>query len=528
MPSVRTEFPPPRRYLPPLSQSLSRPDDSLHTEVSTEIMSLKGAGKAPSQITRSGAYEVQAASDARGVPYSYAAAVPVPGYVQPGYARSVQGDPRATAVPATRIASSDPVLNTPDFVPQRTVPDRSERRDLLKEVGDLRAQRSPYVEAGLSLRSREGAEGLDSLTDVEVPVQAAFPATDAGRFSLRAVPVLLDAGTTSGGNLPRYGAMGLALAQGLGSANARYDNTASGTAVALAYEAGDFKADVGSSPLGFPVQTLVGGASWRPSLDHVSFKIDVSRRSVTDSLLSYAGLRDPATGLTYGGVTKNGARLDLAYDLGRYGLYANGSYHVLNGEYVPRNAELEVGGGFYARAIETRSNRVTYGLNITAFGYDKNLRYFSFGHGGYFSPQSYFAVAVPVSWEGYHNRFSYKLGGALGLQSFKEDGAALYPGDAGLQAALQNSLTNYTGTLTIPAGYSGKHSTGVGFSFGGQLEYLLDNNLVLGARLALDNARDYNEASGLAYLRYMFYPQNRVTYPPNLLLPYYNFGDPRL
>jgi len=322
--------------------------------------------------------------------------------------------------------------------------------------------------------------------------------------------------------------MGLALAQGLGSPALRYDNSETGIAVGLGYEAGDFKADIGSTPLGFPVETLVGGVNWRPKNERVSFKIDLARRSVADSLLSYAGIRDPATGFTYGGVTKTGGRLDVAYDLGKYGLYGNGSYNIYDGQNIPQNSSVEVGGGLDARAIETRSNRFTYGLNITTFGYDKNLRRFSYGHGGYFSPQSYLAVSVPVEWEGYRNRFSYKLGGALGIQAFKEDGQAQYPGDSGLQSALDTALLTYTGTLPIVGGYPSQRQTGVGFTVIGQFEYLLDPNLAAGARLALDNARDYNEASVSAYMRYMFYPQKRVSFPPNLLLPNFNFGDPRL
>jgi hypothetical protein len=232
--------------------------------------------------------------------------------------------------------------------------------------------------------------------------------------------------------------------------------------------------------------------------------------------------------LIWGGVTKTGGRLDVAYDLGRYGVYANGSYHVLEGEYMPQNNVVEIGGGLYARAIETRNTRVTYGLNVTTFGYDKNLRRFSFGHGGYFSPQSYFSVSIPVEWEGHRNRFSYKVGGAIGLQTFKEDGSSYYPSDLGLSAAYADALELADPELALAGGYPSKSSSGVGFSFAGQFEYMLDPNLVAGARLSLDNARDYQEGSALGYLRYNFYPQNRVNNPPALLLPYFNYGDPRL
>ncbi|MES2682860.1 MAG: cellulose synthase subunit BcsC-related outer membrane protein [Pseudomonadota bacterium] len=507
-----SDFPPPRRVNPAMSLRLSRPSSSLREEVGSEIRELNGTAGAYGATP---VYEVPRMDGGYG-------SVPAPIYAAPGYV------PTVPVAPKSAVISSDPMLATPDFVLDRNRVESKDRRDLLKEIGELRSSRTPYVQTGLALRSRDGSEGLDRLYDVEAPVEISFPANEGGRLKFRAVPVYLDAGTVSGRNLPVYGALGLALATEQASPTLRYDNSESGIAVGAAYEAGDFKLDVGSSPLGMPVENIVGGINWRPKSGDLSFKVDVARRSVTDSLLSYAGVRDPATGFTYGGVTKTGGRLDLAYDLGKYGVYANGGYQIYNGENVPQNSAVEVGAGLYARAIETRGNRVTYGLNVTTFGYDKNLRRFSLGHGGYFSPQSYLAVSVPVEWEGYRNRFSYKLGGALGIQAFKEDGQGQYPADEGLQGALEEALTTYEGDLPIVGGYPSKRQTGVGFTVTGQFEYLLDTNLAVGARLALDNARDYNEASASGYLRYMFYPQTRVSFPPNLLLPYFNHGDPRL
>lgn len=524
---ARSEFPAPRRAPGSgLQTTLSRPQPSLREELLGDIADLQqpaagAATKAAPQIYYGdsyGVYEVPRQSA------GYSAPVAAPRYSVP-------------PPPAARVTgpAMDFKLSRPEVVLSQESSSPEDRRQLLREIGDLRAKRSPYGQIGLSLRSRDGVEGLDRLDGIEAPVEIGFPATEAGRFKFRAVPVSLEAGTLSGRSLPLFGTLGLATA--LASANGedtttitsrRISQSESGVALGLGYEVGDFRADFGTSPLGFPVETLVGGVNWRPSVGQTSFKIDVARRSVTDSLLSYAGARDPGTGLVWGGVTKTGGRLDVAYDLGRYGVYGNGSYYLLDGQHLPENSVVELGGGLYARAVERRSMRLTYGLNLTAFGYDKNLRRFSFGHGGYFSPQSYFAVSVPVEWEGYYNRFSYRIGGAIGIQAFREDGAGYYPSDVGLSDAYTAALELADPELQLQGGYNSKQSTGIGFSFGGQFEYLLDPNLAAGARLSIDNARDYQEGSALGYLRYSFFPQSRVSNPPALLLPYFNFGDPRL
>ncbi|MDP3859611.1 MAG: cellulose synthase subunit BcsC-related outer membrane protein [Stagnimonas sp.] len=543
-PATAGEFPAPRRPGPGMSPSLSKPRPSLRDEVMGNIADINrdGQGSATGgtpapQIYYGDGYGVYEVPRIDG-PYQAPQPVyreAVPGYPSPVYRAPVQTVPPPPASTVRRGPVLDPRLSNPEYLLSQQNESKEDRQQILKEIGDLRARRSPYAQLGMGLRSRDGSPGLDRLYDIEAPVEVGFPATEAGRFKIRAVPVYLDAGTLSGRNVPLFGTLGLATA--LTSANGddpaditgrRFSQSASGVAVGLGYEVGEFKADIGTSPLGFPVETLVGGINWRPSMGRTSFKIDVARRSVTDSLLSYAGVRDPGTGLIWGGVTKTGGRLDVAFDLGRYGVYGNGSYHVLDGEYLPQNSVVEIGGGLYARAIETRNNRVTYGLNLTAFGYEKNLRRFSFGHGGYFSPQSYFAVSVPVEWEGHQNRFSYKVSGAFGLQSFSEDGAGFYPSDVGLADAYADALELADPELQLSGGYPSKQSTGVGFSFAGQFEYMLDTNLVAGARLSLDNARDYQEGSALGYLRYNFYPQVRVNNPPALLLPYFNYGDPRL
>lgn len=459
----------------------------------------------------------------------------VPAPTQPQYQQPVQPMPSYQSAPVQAAPAygvpvapsygmqlrSDPALQTPDFVLSRRRPTSDQPNEVLREIADINAKRTTYASFGLSLRSRDGQPGLDRLTDVETPVEFSIAGVQAGRFKLRAVPTFLDAGTVAGSQIPLFGAMALVDPNDGYS----FSQSESGIAVGAAYEIGDFKADFGSSPLGFPVETLVGGINWRPSMDKVSFKLDLSRRPVTDSLLSYAGTVDPATGNTFGGVTKTGGRIDVAYDLGQFGVYVDGAYHVLDGENVARNSVYEIGGGFYARALDRRDMRVTYGVNVTTFFYNKNLRRFTYGQGGYFSPQSYFAVAIPLEWSGGRDRFSYKLNAAIGIQSFKEDASAAFPNNPELQSAIETFVIDNPDSDAV-AGYSSQSSTGIGFNFGGAFEYMISPNLIAGARFGVDNARDYEEAQALGYIRFNFSGQRSVMSPPATLMPFYDFGDP--
>lgn len=461
------------------------------------------------------AYEAQGLRVLEGSPQPYGS-VPAPVYSSPAPVYLAPA-PAPVYVPAPQLRA-DPLLK-----PSFTQPVQDRPNEVMREIADIQARRSAYAGFGLGLRSRDGVAGLDRLTDLETPIELSLSAMNAGRFKLRVVPVVLDAGTVAGAQLPLFGALALVDPDVL--AGRRFDQNESGLAPGLVYEVADFRLDVGASPLGFPVETLVGGINWRPKSERTSFKIDLSRRSVTDSLLSYAGTRDPATGETWGGVTKTGGRLDVSYDLGDYGVYANAGYAVLDGENVARNSVVELGGGLYVRALKRRDMQVTWGVNVTTFAYDKNLRRFSLGHGGYFSPQSYFSLALPVEWEGGRNRFSYRVAGALGIQSFREDGQALFPNNSDLQLAIEELVADNP-DLNLVAGYPGQTSTGLGFNLEGEFEYLIGPHLAAGARLSLDNARDYDEASAYGYLRYLFNGQPRANNPPSLLQPYFDFGDP--
>lgn len=419
------------------------------------------------------------------------------------------------------IRQRDPVLEVPEFARRRSAePINRERRDLMREIRDIRAKRSAFAGVGIAFRNREGQEGLSQLLNIEVPAEFSFPGTTAGRFKLRATPVFLNAGTVAGSELPFFGTLALVDDQSLS-----FGQDASGVALGLIYDIGELQLDVSSSPLGFPIESLVGGLKWEPQVDNFRYRLDLSRRHVTDSLLSYAGTFEPGLAVNWGGVYKTGGRLDVAYDLGDYGAYVNGSYHVVDGTNVDTNSVLELGGGFYARGVERPGLQVTYGINVTSFFFEKNRRRFTYGHGGYFSPQFYLALGVPVEVRGNRDRFSYKLNGSVGLQAFREDGAPFYPTSSALQTALVEFAADNP-ELDLTSSYPSQSSSGLGYTFSGQMEYLIAPTLSAGAVISLDNARDFNESLVFGFLKYWFSPQRLAHSPPDTIMPHYNFGDP--
>ena len=66
------------------------------------------------------------------------------------------------------------------------------------------------------------------------------------------------------------------------------------------------------------------------------------------------------------------------------------------------------------------------GSNLTWFRFDNNQYVFpdqnypdnSYGYGGYFSPQSFFSVTVPITYTGKVDKWLWDVGGQLGYQNY--------------------------------------------------------------------------------------------------------------
>lgn len=391
-------------------------------------------------------------------------------------------------------------------------------RALSQRTSDLRADVSGWFGGAVHARVRDGEAGLSRLHNVEAPIALYSAETEGGRFGLRVVPVYADAGTVSGDRRFRFGALPL-INGGAGS----HTMTGSGVAASLVYSVGSFTADVGTTPLGFQDERITGGLRWAPAIGPWRLALDISRRPVADSLLSYSGLEDPYLRLNWGAINRSRARIDVAYDLGAWGIYGNFGFSHYDGRNTDDNSAGEVGAGFYSRAWRGENTTLTWGLNLTSFFYDKNRRYFSFGHGGYFSPQFFLGVTVPIELAGRHGDLSYRLHAALGLQTFREDGAPLFPHHPVLQNEIENLILAGVNPQLI-GGYADNKSSGLGYAFGAELEYRLTPRLYLGGLASTDNARDFTEYHFSGFLRWYFNDQRGVPELPRPMAGHFNAG----
>jgi cellulose synthase operon protein C len=382
--------------------------------------------------------------------------------------------------------------------------------DIDRDLMRLETASNPTLIAGLGFRTHSGTEGTSSLNEVGAPFEAAFSPWYTGTARIDIIPVYLEAGTPANGNLGQFGANPLTFPVGLGSVAAG-DQNASGVGISGSYTFQDFYGQLGTTPLGFPVTNLIGDVAYSPKfLDGtLSVRIEGQRQAVTDSLLSYAGTRANfsrsntvapgalGTNTLWGGVLRTGPHVSVFYDNQSVGAYAGAGYSWLDGTNVASNTAVDALVGAYFRPWKTDDWALRVGVSLYYTGYDKNLDGFSYGQGGYFSPQDFEGLGFPVELTGHDGPFSYLASATLGVQHYNQDSSPTFPNNPNAQAALEASAP-FAATL------AGVHTTGFGFNLKGQAEYAIDPTLSVGAAGSLNNGNAYTEGIVQIYLRKTF------------------------
>jgi tetratricopeptide (TPR) repeat protein len=383
------------------------------------------------------------------------------------------------------------------------------------EIADLQRRRAGgYVTAGVDYLSKtDGASGISNLKVMEIPIEMRIPVGyGGGQAFVQVDPVSADAGTlqlTDLYNLRQYGKV-LALApSGVASAPAQ---TAHGTTLAAGYEGNGMRADIGTTPLGFPVSDVVGGIKWSDYTETTGFSFDLSRRPLTSSLLAYAGAHDPVSNEVWGGVRNTGISLHVSRDKGRLSGFADLGYYRLTGKNVLGNTESALRAGFDWSFIREEDMRLTAGLAFTGWHYRENLRYYTFGHGGYYSPQKYYSLAVPFRWTGRREHWSYLLQGSVSASASFEKDMPYYPISGALETLAGNPV------------FTGGKGHGTGWSLGGALERKFTPQLFGGVRLQIDRSDYYTPNFAILYLRFLFDAHTgTVPYPPEPVKAYSRF-----
>lgn len=354
---------------------------------------------------------------------------------------------------------------------------------------------SPTLGLGIMARSKSGESGLGKLSIIKAPVsELTYVYNDINLWKLRLEKVMLDSGEL--GAAAKIGKYNPASGYShISPATTRLDD---GIEPHLHYRRdGRFSPyiDVGATPstgvisskpiwkLGFLKQETSG--FWNAEL---------FSQPVRESVLSYTGIIDPYSGEKWGRVVKTGISLSGYRRLGNsFGIFGHGNFAELSGESVTDNRSVS-GNISLTRNIQIKGfDYFSAGASVSYQNYQKNLSHFTFGQGGYFSPQHRMFLGGTIGFLTEENRnFILKGNAGIGYQSQQQDRSPYFP--------------------LNPNGSDHGASSQRGLGLAAQLQAVvrLEDYWQLGGELSLRETPDYRDKSALIFLRLLYRPRKTV------------------
>jgi tetratricopeptide (TPR) repeat protein len=383
-----------------------------------------------------------------------------------------------------------------------------------QQLGFLQSTYSPWTGASGYVNHRSGTPGFDQLYILESPFEGSTIVGSNARLTAIVTPSFLSSGSSTGtsttfalGTLDATATPGEQNAYGVGGEG---QLTTANFGIAL-----------GTTPRGFLLPNITGRVEIHPASS--PFKFSFTRDAVKDSQLSYSGLRDPGSasatyaGNVWGGVVANAANVQFSQGDAASGYYAGVGGQYLIGSNVAANKRYDgVAGAYWKLATVQGSYELTVGANFFGMHYDRNLRYFTYGQGGYFSPNIYFLANVPFTLNGQYGRnLHYMIAGALGLQAFQEDATPYYPllGPSAL-SEIRNSTDPADATRQAPGiipptpasfnnpNYAAQSVIGGNYDLHAEVSQQLLDHWYIGAYVALNNTRNYESQTVGFFLRH--------------------------
>ena len=387
------------------------------------------------------------------------------------------------------------------------------KRGIRSDAADLYQRQDTTLKLEQDYSRNKGTGGISDLTAHTTMLQLETPLA-AGKSFVRVDRVEVSAGTFATENGRHTEVFGTCADNGTAGCSSNLKQHAEGVAVGAGWQNDRWSADIGTSPMGFEVVNWVGGVSWNTDVKDVGLTFTASRRPISSSLLAYAGARDPSPqgGKRWGGVVATGGAIGLSYDRGgSHGVWADLSAHQISGKNVADNSRERLMAGYYYKLINEDNRRATIGLNSMLWHYQKDLSDYAFGQGGYYSPQQYFSLAVPINWRQRTENWSFDVGGSVSWSRSKTSAQRRYPVWPGFETTANETA----------AGSSG---TGFGYTLRAAVERRLTSHWTLGVAVDIQQAKDYTPSHGLIYARYsMSGWEGDLDLPPEPLAPYADF-----
>lgn len=264
----------------------------------------------------------------------------------------------------------------------------------------------------------------------------------------------------------------------------------------------NIRAQVGMTPVGAKISPEI---TWLLSgylrANEWMFSLKFEQKEIDESMLAFVGERatDSAQEVNWGRVVKQGVEAGISYDA-NINLSLNLSYYPhIFGLNVEDNSETKaVMTAIYHPKVESISY-LDIGALVVYDSYEKNSNLFTYGHGGYFSPQDFWLGSLFAQFgDILSTDVYYQAKVALGFEGFLVEDALKFP--------LNDGIVN---SGEIEEGY---RDGGLTYKGAFQLGYKINNNLDLISGISLERMNGYSVQQASFALVYRFMPYKYKTF----------------
>lgn len=342
---------------------------------------------------------------------------------------------------------------------------------------------SGWSTLGVSFMSRSGDDGTSRLKTIRMPWRWALPTESASLWTFQVEGLHL--GTGGLAKKPFVGSFGLFDDTAFQASRWVTSQWVVSPSVAYAREgAWDVRMEAGLTPLEGPVDPEPVLAL---ELSQPRWRLEVHRKSVEDSLLSWIGQRDPYSHETWGRVLRTGGSVTYNHSWPRdiWSSVRLGADHY-RGKGVWENFAVS-GDAAMGQSFSQTAGTVSLGGFVTAAHYERNSDFYTLGHGGYFSP-SFFVMAGPTLRFRTHEGKPWWLDiqASAGYLNYQTEKSPVYP------------------RKDRPERYAGERFSGLGYSGSFKAVRFIAPQWAVGVHLDVDKSSDYTRWSAGAALTWFF------------------------
>lgn len=378
--------------------------------------------------------------------------------------------------------------NTADFTrtTRLQLADNWLARDIRQSAAQAYRQQDTTISSGLNYAYYKGDAGTSHVSQPTLFLQAQFALGD-GRAFLQASDTDLNAGSLSS-NSPHWASCSMATCTDIPRQQQQIQSMAFG------WKNTQWEVDLGSISTQQKNFDILGGISYSNHVLGLNYQLTAERRRLSNSLLSYYGQTDPLTGTEWGGthVDQLGIQSSYGWDA-QQGWWSNIDVGRLRGHHVANNTRLRSNLGYYRVVLNQDHQKLTTGLDGSFLHYDKNLSAYTLGQGGYYSPQRYYSIGIPVDWQKSTSQWSWGVKARISYAYAQTEDGARYP--------LKNLVSAYK-LSDVDATEKGRTSQGLGYSLKAFAERRISPHWFIGTAVNVQYQKDYVPSNVMMYIKY--------------------------